>query len=160
MIDEIVVDDQDRHFLTAYRWGIVRMGKAFYAHARSGGRTIYLHRLIMGEPPGLEIDHRDGDGLNNRRSNLRATTHRFNLANQRLSSASTTGYKGVSLNSRAARRGVPKWVAQTKYCGERLHIGTYTTPEAAARAYDVKVRDLYGEFARTNADLGLLSAEK
>lgn len=109
---------------------------------------MYLHRLIMGEPEGLEVDHRNGDGLDNRRQNLRVATHAQNLANQRLSAANTSGFKGVSFDRTRPNK---PWAAYIKHGGRKLFLGRHETREAAAAAYDAKARELFGEFAREAA---------
>lgn len=127
---DIRIDPEDAHLLTAYRWQVHKYGRdKWYVSARLATGTLYLHRLIMGctKGDGLEVDHWDGDGLNNRRSNLRVVTHAVNLRNQRLSIANTSGYTGVS----KARK---RWIAQTKVKGKKVHLGTFDTPKAAHEA--------------------------
>lgn len=110
-----------------------------------GPRSIILHRLLLNAPSGLEIDHVNGDTLDNRRCNLRLATHSQNLANQKFSSANTSGFRGVSWD-----RASGKWLAQTRQHTKTIFIGRFLDPIEAARAYDQKARELFGEFARTN----------
>lgn len=107
-----------------------------------------MHRVIMKFPEGLEIDHIDGDGFNNRRNNLRIATRAQNGANRGKTNANTSGYKGVSFRARDKR-----WVAM---CGGR-YLGYFLTAEDAAKAYDQEATARYGRFAKTNAGLGLLA---
>ena len=107
----------------------------------------------MRAPAGLDVDHIDGDGLNNRRSNLRACTHTENGRNRKLSKNNTSGLKGV--NAREAG----KWQAMIKTSGRILHLGVFDSKMEAAKAYDAAALRLYGEFARTNAALGLIDGE-
>lgn len=118
-------------------------------------KTVYMHRLILGLGADESVDHKDGDGLNNTRANLRPATHQQNLCNQILSAANTSGFKGVI---RREQRNMTAWRAQIKFRGQNIFIGNYPTPEDAARAYDRKALELFGSFAKTNEQLGLLAA--
>ena len=93
----------------------------------------------------MKIDHIDGDGLNNRRANLRHCTNQENCRNQGLARNNRSGFKGVSWYPNSG-----KWVA-TIWDGKRkVFLGYYADPVEAARAYDAKARELFGEFARPN----------
>lgn len=135
-----VVDLVDWPAVSQYRWCADKRKYTFYAKA-DGGKTR-LHKLLA---PGKEIDHKDGDGLNNRRSNLRDVSGSQNQANRRVSSNNKTGFKGVRKNIRDGR-----FRARIKIHGNRLSLGTYETPEQAAHAYDTAAKELHGEFARLN----------
>lgn len=115
-----------------------------YAKGRPvrGGRFVRLHRFILGFPE-LLVDHINGDRMDNRRLNLRVATARESNANRR--SWASTGLKGVTAQGRF-------YVA---VCDHQL-LGTYPTAVAAALAYDAEAIKRFGEFARTNASLGLL----
>lgn len=105
-----------------------------------------MHREIMRAPEGVLVDHRDGDGLHNWRENLRNCTDAQNKMNRKVISANnTSGYKGVSWSKKKR-----KWIAQSMINKKHIFIGHFSTPEEAARAYDEKARELFGEFARTN----------
>jgi hypothetical protein len=128
-------------------------------HACPRGRTIYVQRAFR-RPDGRNttqqlhtfltgwsfVDHVNGDGLDNQRSNLRPATHAQNSANARLQARSTSGFKGVH---RGPIRG-KAWRAQIHAAGKKHHLGTFDDPEEAARAYDAAAVELFGEFARTN----------
>jgi hypothetical protein len=141
-----IVDDSDVALLSRYNWCADKIGKTWYAKSRFGGRVHYMHRLLMGEPPGRLIDHRDGDGLNNRRSNLREATHSTNLANSRGPEArgKSSRFKGVSLNHNR------NWSARIMVRYKGTHLGVYPSEEAAAKAYDCAARHYFGEFAKLN----------
>ncbi len=107
---------------------------------RSGTRTVYLHRFLMGEPPAKKVDHQDGDTLNNRRSNLRLATTKENLENRRnkANTNSKTGIRGVSVHQTYNRDKTP----HKKYYVARVHDANGKgkakyfpyTPEGLARA--------------------------
>jgi len=149
-----VVDAADYEDLSRLKWyadvkylpnGSVR---TVYAARRAGRRTERMHGRLF---PGVEqVDHRDGDGLNNTRANLRAANHALNGRNQRLRSDNTSGYKGVSWDKENCA-----WVAQIGV-GARLDgcrvqfLGRFPTAKEAARAYDRAATERFGEFAALN----------
>ena len=105
--------------------------------------TIYLHRILLGDDP-RQVDHIDGDGLNNRRSNLRWATHAENQRNSRRAVTNTSGFKGVHWHARDRR-----WLAQIMLDGRRLHLGYFDCRHAAHRAYCEANARLHGQFGRT-----------
>jgi hypothetical protein len=116
--------------------------RTIYATSRTGdGRTVYLHRLIAGEPEGAEVDHRDGDGLLNVRSNLRVCSTSQNNCNRRVSIRNTSGLKGASWNA-----SVGKWLARIKVNGKQHNLGHFLTPEEAHAAYVAASLKYHGEF--------------
>lgn len=145
-----VIDATDWPLVSRYEWHshTRRDGQGFYAATRGahGRANRYLHRLILDAPRGINVDHKNGDGLDCRRVNLRLCDQTLNNANQRLSCMNTSGYKGVSLTSNPT----PRWFAQIKRRKQHYFLGTFGTPEDAAHAYDAKARELFGEFARVN----------
>jgi hypothetical protein len=144
-----IVDDCDELEMLSYRWYAWRptRNSTYYA-ARSqklpdGKRTVVLmHRQIMGFPE-LQVDHIDGNGLYNRRENLRLATPAQNRHNRRYKNPRTTSrFKGVSWHKRAG-----KWVAEIKAGEVRRYLGLHETEEQAAAAYIAAARELHGEFA-------------
>ena len=108
----------------------------------NGKKHFSMHRLIMDAPKGMEVDHRDGDGLNNRRANLRLATVAQNHRNRRKPYGSSR-FLGVSES-----RG--KWRAQIKADGRLKHLGTFTDEIEAALAYDRAAVLYHGEWAAPN----------
>lgn len=152
-----LVDDGDADLLLPYRWFPSRTGHLVYATARdAGGRHISMHRLVLGfGPDDLDIDHKDRDGLNNQRDNLRPCTRSQNMANRTVSRAPKwSRFKGVT---RAKTQG--RWFAQIGVRGLSIRLGTHHSEEEAARAYDHEARRYFGEFARTNLEMGLFAEE-
>lgn len=144
-----LVDDEDFERLSVYKWHAVRTGRTFYA-ARHGPkpdyRMIYMHHEVMGGKPesGFEADHIDGDDLNNQKSNLRWVTVNQNQMNQhRIRGVSR--FKGVS---RSYNRN--KWRVHITLNGRPRHVGSFTSEEDAARAYDAAALKHFGEYARLN----------
>jgi hypothetical protein len=143
-----VIDAADAPLVGQYNWCAEVQSRAVYARRtdRSGvkQRSVLMHRVLMGAPNGLEVDHIDGNGLNNRRDNLRTATKAQNVRNQRTRSDNTSGLKGVSWDGRNS-----KWKAQIKFNGKRHHLGRHNTPEQAYAAYCAASSRLHGEFGRT-----------
>lgn len=110
--------------------------------ARPRGR-VFMHRAIIGAPPEKEVDHADGDGLNNCRDNLRLATASQNAQNRKTPSNNTSGHKGVQWN-----RKIEKWVVRIKKDGRMKEIGAYLDKEEAAASYADVSRVLFGDFAR------------
>lgn len=143
-----LVDEVDADAVLAHRWHAHRDTRNNFYALRSVRRpdgkqaTLPLHTFLTGWPL---VDHRNGDGLDNRRSNLRAATNAENQRNRGLPANNTSGYKGVTWNKPAG-----KWQAGIRVDGRLLALGRYTDPEAAARAYDAAALLHFGEFAWLN----------
>ena len=98
--------------------------------------------------PTIKVDHKDHNGLNNQKYNLRRATNAQNAYNVRLYSSNTSGYKGVSAHRNLS---MPvQWKAQARLNGKNIYLGLFPTAKKAALAYDAKARELFGEFAHTN----------
>lgn len=143
------VDGQDAAMVSAFRWRSMRTptGNA-YAYTTIAGRRVYLHHLIMNRAPRGKgrggVDHINGDGLDNRRANLRTATQQQNGANTR-SRRGTSSLKGVSWNTK-----VGAWQAQIMVGYKHHVLGAYESEEDAARAYDIAAAAAFGEYARLN----------
>lgn len=151
----IVDDDCPPEILTQKWYAQVRSTGNVYASRSVFGEngrhsTQWLHRVIVSAPAGFDVDHIDGNGLNNQHSNLRVCTRVQNSRNRALDRRSTSGLKGVYI------RASGRWQARIKTSGRFLSLGVFDSKLEAAKAYDEAALRLYGEFARTNASLGLL----
>ncbi len=101
-----------------------------------------MHRQITGvTDPKIKVDHKDHDGLNNIIDNLRVCEHGLNLANSRISTKNTSGYKGVSWYEPTR-----KWRARIHFECKLHFIGYFLAKEDAAKAYENKAKELFGEF--------------
>lgn len=150
-----LVDVADLLVLARYRWKASLLGRHWYAersvHVGGKRKNERMHRWIMQPPPGLVVDHINHDTLDNRRSNLRIATVSQNTANRRHTRPSMSRGKYVGIcqpvDNRPGRDGRPcRWRAD---CQGR-YIGSFDTPEEAARAYDAVAREVFGEFAMLN----------
>ena len=107
---------------------------------------IHMHREILGlTDPKIQCDHRDGNGLNNTRSNLRACSQKENLYNHRKYSTNTSGMAGISWHKYAR-----KWNARITVDGKTTSLGYFNSLEAAAEAYNLAAVKVHGDFARLN----------
>lgn len=149
-----IVDDGDYEYLSQFKWFARKNTNVWYAQRHSpyvdGKRkTIHMHREIMSASGEHKVDHLDGNGLNNVRSNLRLATQAQNQYNRPKQANNASGFKGVHL-----RASDNVWVAHITHDGIRKHLGRFSSSEEAARAYDAAAKEFHGEFARLNFDLG------
>jgi hypothetical protein len=107
-----------------------------------------MHRLILGAPDDMHVDHVNGNGLDNRRNNIRIASRAENMANRKKHKNNTSGFMGVW----QAASG--RWRARLWHNNKRHNLGTYDTREEAAHAYDAMARKLHGEFATLNFPKG------
>lgn len=148
-----LVDDEDYEWLNRWSWYVCTAPRTFYAQRTTavGGKHAVprMHREIL-QPTDSKIwvDHINGNGLDNRRSNLRKCTQSQNLANSSKYSNNTSGFKGVFTNKRCV--GQNKWRAQIRHENKAIHIGSFHNVREAARAYDKVAIELFREFARPN----------
>ena len=142
------VDASDAERLSQFQW---RKRGAKYAAALVEGRLVRMHHIVLGTiDSGMVVDHINGDGLDNRRVNLRVCLPSQNAKNRKATAKPhTSRFKGVSWNGRA-------WVASISVESEDVYLGRFDHEVRAAYEYDRAARRYHGEFARTNAALGLL----
>jgi hypothetical protein len=135
------VDAEDYDELNQWKWHLDKG----YATRTDKGKVITMHRQIMQPPKGKVVDHFDGNRAHNCRTNLRFCTNAQNMRNRRKCSGASSVYKGVYYN-----RQRHKWSARCHYRGEPSWLGHFDSEIEAARAYDRKAVELFGEFARLN----------
>lgn len=141
-----IVDEEDYTKVIIYNWKLLRLSHRLeYVRASHKGKKIYLHRLIMGFPENKCIDHKNHNGLDNRKENLRKCTRAENNMNIPKRKESKSKFKGIFWHPKAN-----KWCAQISINNKMCHIGLFNKEEDAAMAYDEKARIFYGEFACTN----------
>jgi len=138
-----LVDDDDYEELSKHKWHYHEGYACRNSDLINGRRkTLRMHREIIHAPQGIGTDHIDGNKLNNQKSNLRTATQSQNNANTSARN-NTSKYKGVSIRNN-------HWRSQIRFNGKTKSLGTYRTEEEAAKAYDVKAKELFGEYARLN----------
>ena len=148
-----LVDDADYEWLNQHKWHYLSGRYTGYAArhisiaGKSRQRVTLMHRLILNTPPGMDTDHVNGDGCDNRRCNLRISTRSQNIANggKYKCESATSRYRGVCWH-RATR----KWRAQIKVKGKMIHIGLFTDEQKAAAAYNTAALKYFREFAKPN----------
>lgn len=149
----ILYDDEDHELISKIKWNICKSKRTFYARGKVknkyleliGCRMIRMHRLIMKCAADLQVDHIDGNGLNNRRNNLRVATQLQNSSNKKLSIDSTTGFKGVSFRK---KKGL--YITRIRVNGELIHGGLTKNIYSAALKYNELAIKYFGEFACLN----------
>lgn len=135
-------DSEKYELISSINWYSNSKGKDTYIYD-SNGNT--LHRLLMGNPEGYEIDYKNLDTLDNRQSNLRICSHRENKCNQPLQSNNTSGISGVTW-----KKNRNKWYARIKHYGQEIHLGAYTTFIEAIQARNEGMKWIFGEFGIYN----------
>lgn len=142
-----LVDEGDYLLVSGYQWYLTPYGYAITGSRRDDGRqtTLPMHRLIMKPTERIVVDHINGDGLDNRRCNLRLASYSQNGQNRRNQQNNKSGFKGVGWSKRNR-----KWQAYIQINSRQLHLGYFDNPITAALAYDRASAEHHGEFARPN----------
>lgn len=156
-----LVDAEDVDLVNRYKWHAhkdSRRPALVYATATiadksrpCGQRSILMHRHLMGvlDTPEVQVDHIDGNSLNNSRANLRLSTQAQNVCNSRNRKRSASGYVGVQQLPSG------RWQASVGYNRRLICVGTFDTAELAARARDIRALELHGKFAVLNFPEGI-----
>ena len=125
-----IVDDSDYEYLSKFKWYAKERKHTWYAARRSGLSEVRMHRVILNVGAGIEVDHINGNGLDNRRANLRPVTKSENAQNRMPRGNSASGFKGVYLRSDGK-----KWQASIMVNRKQIFLGgNFETAERAARA--------------------------
>lgn len=141
-----LVDDEDFEYVNQFKWQYHYKGYAESTFGKSPNRKkVKMHRLIINAPDHLQVDHINGNKLDNRKSNLRLCTNSENQRNTGKKSTNTSGYKGVSW-----KKSSNKFAAQIQVDHKNKHIGYFRDPVDAAKAYNQKAIEYFGEFALLN----------
>lgn len=143
---EVLIDDEDFDNVMQYKWFIVKSRRTFYAVRKiydSDGKrkNQFLHRFLLQQNDSrIKVDHKDNNGLNNRRDNIRLATVLQNNQNCRRRLDNTSGFRGVSRNKSG------KFVAIISINTKLVYLGSYNTAEEASAAYEAKAMEIHGEF--------------
>lgn len=146
-----LVSDEDVEMLSAFNWRPTIGRTSLYVQRDWDGPRRTMHSMILPVASGRVVDHKNGNGLDNRRSNLREATVQQNQRNARKARRknSSSKYKGVRFESFGKRR--RRWSASIHAeKGVRIRLGSFFTEEEAAIAYDIAAKKHFGEFARLN----------
>lgn len=142
-----LVDSEDFETLASWSWFVVRkfVARKWKFYARRSDDCMGLHSFILKCPKGVDVDHIDGDGLNNRKHNLRICSESQNQMNRLNLTTNTSGFRGVVWDRRAN-----KWKGTLTANKIRMHLGYFTDPIRAAKARDEAARKHHGNFAVLN----------
>ena len=143
-----LVDDEDYERLNQFKWCAHRDGYNWYPERSNHyiddkQKTILMHREIMNAPKGIEVDHRDWDGLNNQKENLRLCTHQQNARNRHAQKNNKLGVKGVRWH-----KNTKKFQARIQVDYKSIHLGLFTIIADADQAYRIAEDKYFGEFSR------------
>lgn len=141
-----IIDSEDYELVSQFNWYAKTSKRTHYAISTKAVSPVRMHRLIMGiTDRNIILDHKNRNGLDNRKVNLRIATFSQNNANIAPRENSSSKYKGVWWNKEKK-----KWTAETRINNKKKHIGHFETEEEAALAYNSHAARIYGEFAFIN----------
>jgi AP2 domain len=139
-----LIDNEDYEKICLYRWWLRKQPSGnLHAYTNINRKMTYMHHVIMGH--NRKLDHKDTNGLNNQKFNLRECTHSQNAANRRKDKNSSSKFKGVTFFKRDS-----KWQAKITVKYKTIHLGYFNNEVDAAKSYDKAALKYFGEFARTN----------
>lgn len=140
------IDDDDYEKIKTYRWHALKHPNGFYIQTTINRKTIRLHRFLMDFPPGMDIDHIDGNTLNNKKCNLRICSRARNCQNSKTCSRNTSGHRGVYWDS--SRN---KWRVQIQCLNKTERVGRFLNITDAIDAYTKRAKELFGEYYKMEA---------
>jgi hypothetical protein len=141
-----LIDDEDFDLVGLVGWHchVDKYAVRNYRKRDGAQGLLLMHRIIMNCPDSMQVDHIDGNGLNNQKSNLRICTQSQNKKNKRRASNNTSGYKGVYIEKENYIR------SYITFNGKRIVLGWFSNVIDAAKAYDEAAKLYFGEFAKLN----------
>lgn len=149
MWEKILIDDDDYAKFGKYKVSIdkrLRVKIYLKKHYDGQNRYVFLHRIIMGvSDKKIQVDHINGNRLDNRKENLRLCSNHQNHLNKSKTSRNKSGYKGVSFFKSSGKRLKP-WCAEATFHGKKKHLGYYSTAEQASNAYESFCKEHHGVF--------------
>jgi hypothetical protein len=141
----MLIDEEDFKIISKNKWYLKKVKSKIYASNNKGKDA---HTLILGKKKGFEIDHINGDGLDNRKINLRFVTHSQNMMNSVKRNGTTSKFKGVSWSKYHK-----KWKADIYNAGKTKFLGYFDSEEEASKCYDKEAEKYYGKYSNLNKDL-------
>lgn len=146
---EAIIDSADVPLVNKWNWSAKVEEHTVYARRgisiKGKHHTIKLHRMILSVPDGIEVDHKDGNGLNNRRSNLRTATRSQNMCNKSIQRNCKSGVKGVCWEKNRNR-----WKAEIRFEGKKKYLGSFASKEEACAAYAEASKAIHGEYGKVD----------
>lgn len=139
------VDDDDYEYLSQFNWYAAKMGKFYAVRRGPNNTTLRMHAIILNPPDGMQVDHIDGNSLNNQRNNLRICTQKENARNRTKLEGTSSMYKGVHW-----REDIGKWQSYIYINRVKKILGNFMTQIEAAIYYDIAAKTYFGEFAKLN----------
>ena len=147
---QAIVDTASLHLICGWNWSTYGARNMYAGRGEwiSGKCSqVLMHRVIMGAPHGVQVDHINGDTLDNRIANMRLVSGPENSLNRKKYKNNTSGVKGVYWNSRLS-----KWHSQIRFRNKRVHLGFHESIEDAEQAYRIASMSMFGDLARKIED--------
>lgn len=144
-VSKLRIDDEDLQLFLNHNWHLCQgyIRRTRQKKEGAGPKSIWFAREIVKARAGCQVDHIDGDPLNNRKSNLRIVTNAQNRLNMKLNKRNTIGFKGVSICNKTG-----KFQARISIDKKQIYLGNFNSPEKAGEAYNKAAKELHGIYAR------------